>query len=315
MFKTVSFLYLHMLEVINNLKHTAMDANTQQHPFLIGIRFKNSKSDFNLDYCSNDFKNIQYSTISLLDIQQLISPSGSPPETQSQIQKAALQTHHNDTSSIEVDYVQQDVDEYAIYSMIETHMNISLLLYQVNKEGQEILREVGTKKLKLTPTAILASKLKRPTFSSTSLTTMVTLFQNLTDIVNFNRTMADVYTELLSMLDDAMFAESHHMETFYVDETEFTLESMYYKQETWVSELEWHSKAQYTFTKHIGLDLGECSHILMFLNNYQGVLDKIKENMDRHERVMLQVEKIGVKISATRDAMYALVNKYLGDDE
>jgi len=293
-----------------------MDANNQQHPFLIGIRFKNTKSDLNIDYCLNDLKHIHYSTISLLDIQQLISPFGSPHklENQSEMQKTALITQHSDTNEI-VEYVQQHVDEYAIYSMIEDHMNISFLLYQVNKEGQEILREIGTKKLKLTPTAVLSSKLKRPTFSCTSLATMISLFHNLTDIINFNRTIADVYTELLSMLDDAMFAESHHMETFYVDETEFTLESMYYKQETWVSELEWHSKAQYTFTKHIGLDLGECSHILMFLNNYQGVLDKIKENMDRHERVMLQVEKIGVKISATRDAMYALVNKYLGDDE
>jgi hypothetical protein len=214
-----------------------------------------------------------------------------------------------------VEYVQQCVDEYAIYSMIEAHMNISLSLYQVNKEGQEILREIGTKKLKLTPTTILASKLKRPTYSSTSPTSMISLYQNLTDIVNFNRTAADVYTDLLSMLDDAMFAESHHMETFYVDETEYTLESMYYKQETWVSELEWHDKAHYQFTKNIGLDLGECSHVLMFLNNYQDVLNKIKEHMDRYEKVMMQVEKIGVKISSTRDAMYALVNIHLGDDE
>jgi hypothetical protein len=293
-----------------------MDANNQQHPFLIGIRFKNTKSDLNIDYCLNDLKHIHYSTISLLDIQQLISPLGSPPKHEIQLEtpKASLTAQHSD-SKVEVEYVQQHVDEYAIYSMIENHMNISLLLYQVNKEGQEILREIGTKKLKLTPTAILSSKIKRPTFSSTSLTTMISLFHNLTDIINFNRTAADVYTELLSMLDDAMFAESQHMETFYVDETEYTLESMYYKQETWVSELEWHSKEHYSFTKHIGLDLGECSHILMFLNNYQDVLEKIKENMDRHERVIMQVDKIGIKISATRDAMYALVKKHLGDDE
>jgi hypothetical protein len=294
-----------------------MDINKEQHPFLLGIKFKNSKSLFNLDYYSNDLKNIQYSSISLLDIQQLISPSGSPPETLSEMPKAALTTH-KDTTNVVVEYVQQHVDEYAIYSMIEAHMNISLSLYQVNKEGQEILREVGTKKLKLTPNAILASKLKRPTYSfidEHDKKNMISLYQNLTDIVNFNRTAADVYTDLLSMLDDAMFAESHHMETFYVDETEYTLESMYYKQETWVSELEWHDKARYQFTKNIGLDLGECSHILMFLNNYQDVLNKIKEHMDRHEKVMTQVEKIGVKISSTRDAMYALVKIHLGDDE
>jgi hypothetical protein len=288
-----------------------MDINKQQHPFLLGIKFKNSKSLFNLDNYSNDL-NIQYSSISLLDIQQLISPSGSPPETQSEMPKLA------DTTNDVVEYVQQHVDEYAIYTMIEAHMNISLSLYQVNKEGQEILREIGTKKLKLTPNAVLASKLKRPTYSfidEHDKKNMISLYQNLTDIVNFNRTAADVYTDLLSMLDDAMFSESEHMETFYVDETEYTLESMYYKQETWVSELEWYNKAHYQFTKHIGLDLGECSHILMFLNNYQDVLNKIKEHMDRHEKVMMQVEKIGVKISSTRDAMYALVDIHLGDDE
>jgi hypothetical protein len=112
-----------------------------------------------------------------------------------------------------------------------------------------------------------------------------------------------------------MFAESHHMETFYVDETEYTLESMYYKQETWVSQLDWHNKEHYHFTKNIGLDLGECSHILMFLNNYQDVLGKIKEYMERHERVKMHVDKIEIKISGTRDAMHDFVDKHLDEDE
>ena len=36
-----------------------MDINKQQNSFLIGIKFKNSKSHFNLDYYSNDLKHKQ----------------------------------------------------------------------------------------------------------------------------------------------------------------------------------------------------------------------------------------------------------------
>jgi hypothetical protein len=210
--------------------------------------------------------------------------------------------------------IQHTVDEYAIYTMIENHMNISSSLYRLNKEGQDILKEIGTKKLKLTPLAIIASKTKKPMVAPCIPTDVISLYTSLVDIVNFNRTCVDGYTELISMLDDAMFSESHNMDTFYVDETEYRLESLYYKQETWVSEIEWHKKQTFMFSNQPSFDLGECSHILMFLNDYQDTLKMISEEIECSEKVLVHTAKITLKISSTRNLMYALLQKHLGDE-
>jgi hypothetical protein len=232
------------------------------------------------------------------------------------IPKAGKILNSNCQNDVEdVKYVKSDIDEYDVYSNIETHMNISLSLYQVNKEGQNILHEIGAKKLRLTSTAIMASKIKKPTFATDAHKNILTLFIGLSDIINFYRATTDVYTELLSLLDDAMFAESHDLETFYVDETEYSLESLYYKQDTWVNELEWYKKNNYNFSKHHSLDLGECSHILLFLNSYLDVLAKIKEHLSYYDTVLLQVKKMEVKILSMRDAMYTLVENHFEESQ
>lgn len=284
-----------------------MDVSSEHHPFLLGIRFKNAKSEFDLMQIqknkTSDLNTKHFAKLSLLDIQRIISPSTSPCEKQVDMHFAitasqiAQTTHRN--------------DEYSIYTMIENHMNISSSLYRLNKEGQDILKEIGTKKLKLTPLAIIASKTKKPVVLPSVPKDVVSLFMRLVDIVNFNRTCADAYTELLSMLDDALFSESHDMDTFYVDETEYSLESLYYKQETWVSELDWYKKELFMFNNQPSFDLGECSHILMFLNDYQETLKKISEDIECSEKVLAHTDKVSMKITLTRNAMYALLENLL----
>lgn len=287
-----------------------MDVSSQQHPFLLGIRFKNAKSEFDLmqiqtnktsDNKTCDTKH--FAKLSLLDIQRIISPSTSPCDKQSDMHLAITTSQIIQTS--------QHLDEYSIYTMIENHMNISSSLYRLNKEGQDILKEIGMKKLKLTPLAIVASKTKKPMILPTVSSDIVSLFMRLVDIVNFNRTCADAYTDLLSMLDDAMFAESHNMDTFYVDETEYSLESLYYKQETWVNELEWYKKEIFMFNNQPSFDLGECSHVLMFLNDYQDTLKRISEDIKCSEKVLAHTDKVSMKITLTRNAMYKLLENLL----
>lgn len=273
-----------------------MDVSSQQHPFLLGIRFKNTKSTCNLN--TNNF-----AKLSLLDIQNIISPSTSPPD------RKIMQPLHS-----QVEFTQDTIDEYAIYTMIENHMNISAELYRLNKEGQEIIKEIGTKKLKLTPLAIISSKVKKPISTDSVSTDVFSLYMGLVDIVNFNRTCADAYTDLISMLDNVMFSESHDMNTFYVNEKTYNLESLYYKQETWMSEIEWYKKQTFIFSNQPTFDLGECSHILMFLNDYHDILKKISEDMEYFEKVLVHTTKILVKISSTRSAMYSLVRKHLDED-
>jgi hypothetical protein len=301
-----------------------MDVSSQQHPFLLGIRFRNTKSNFDLiqiqTNATSELNTAHLSKLSLLDIQRIISPSTSPSDMQVGMHLAMttsqmLQPSHPHENAHQTHFISKShtVDEYAIYTMIENHMNISSSLYRLNKEGQDILREIGTKKMKLTPLAIIGSRAKKPVVMHCVPTDVLSLYMSLVDIVNFNRTSADAYTELVSMLDDAMFSESHDMDTFYVDETEYSLESLYYKQETWVSELEWHKKEAFSFSNQPSFDLGECSHILMFLNDYQDILKKISEEMESCEKVIAHTSKISVKITSIHNAMYALLHKHLDD--
>jgi hypothetical protein len=105
-----------------------------------------------------------------------------------------------------------------------------------------------------------------------------------------------------------MFSESHNIDTFYVEETEYNLEALYYRQETWVGQLEWHEKEQYLFHTSKSLDLGECSHILLFLNRYLDVLHRIQEQMDTHDKVVGHVDKLVRKITTMRNTMTGLVS-------
>lgn len=207
------------------------------------------------------------------------------------------------------------IDEYDIYSRIEQHIDISLSLYQVNKQGQEVVSEILLKKLKLkevnSQSRVNNKGKKQLALHALCNDDIRVLYETLADIVNFNRTSMDTYTSLLCMLDDSMFNESSYIETFYVGEAEYSLESLYYKQETWINELEWHERSAYTFNSNTTLDLGECSHVLLFLNNYQDVVYKIKKHLNSYDKLMTHVDKIINKIGCARDIMYNMVEEHL----
>lgn len=265
-----------------------------EQPFLLGVRFKNTKQNITIPH------NLK-TQHSLLDIQLLFSCDANS-DVESVIMKQHLPKYTQPAP----------IDEYALYSQIENHMNISMALFDVNKQGQQILQDFGYKKLNI---PINVTKMKKPISQFHKPSEMHTIYHNLSDITNFNRTSMDAYTELLSMLDDALFKDSCFLKTFYVGETEYNLEAMYYKQQTWISEIEWHEKAVYDFSVSKTLDLGESSYLLMFLNNYKDVISRIKEHMHAHEKIMLHVDKINNKIVTVRDIMYNMVLSKLNDDE
>jgi hypothetical protein len=267
-----------------------------EQPFLLGVRFKNAKQNITIP---NNLK----TPCSLLDIQLLFSC-----DSRSDVDSCVM-TKHVPRYAIETQPT--SIDEYALYSQIENHMNISMSLFDLNKQGQQILQELGCKKLNIPMTV---TKMKKTVSQLCKPSDMHTIYQNLSEIINFNRTSIDAYTELLSILDDALFKDSCYLKTFYVGETEYNLEALYYKQLTWISELEWHEKAVYEFSESKILDLGESSYLLMFLNTYMDVICKIKEHMHIHERVMLHIEKINNKILTVREIMYNLVLSKLNDE-
>lgn len=278
-----------MVDIINP-QHMMIIVN---EPFLLGIKFKNSKKDFVIQ------EDLNTSVTSLLDISTLnvLHQSCSDEMIEATIDVPL----YNESSN--------DVDEYAIYSRIEEHMAISLSLFQVNRQGQSIVKELCVNKLKMSPSSINNLKIKKTLNNSVT----IKLYQNLTEIVNFNRTNTDIYTDLINSLDDAMFDESQCIDSFYVDDTEYKLEALYYRQETWIEKMEWYEQDQYKFDESDVLDLGECSHILLFLNRYRDALTAIHHSMNAYEKVIMYVDKLSKKIVGMIDNMYELVHLHLCD--
>jgi hypothetical protein len=179
------------------------------------------------------------------------------------------------------------INEYDAYSKIEKHIEISLDLYHINKFGNSIIHDIEDKK-------IYVQK----------------IYSRLCNLVNINRTDIDIYTELLSILDDALFKENNKINKFYIEDKEYNLESLYYKQDTWINDIDSYTYS-YHFEKTTCLDLGECSHILVFLNRYEEIIKNIQHDMKCHKKVLLHTNKILHRIKSLQDIIISYINEKL----
>lgn len=172
-----------------------------------------------------------------------------------------------------------NLGEYDLYSKVEMHMKMSMSLYMLNRQGQDILKEFEGKKLKLSPDEQKRrqGQSKRNLCSDNDVYVVHSCLQSL---VNFNRMTNDMYVELLNLLDEELFNECHELDTFYVKDDEYKLESMYYKQESWVNAIEWDTPQVFQFLAGEKLDTCECTHLLMYFRRYVSVLDEINACSD-----------------------------------
>lgn len=197
-----------------------------------------------------------------------------------------------DIKNIIVNYEKQTQDclasEYDAYTKIEKHIEISLDLYHINKFGKSIIHDLEDKK-----------------------NFIQNIYSRLCNLVNTNRTDIDIYTELLSILDDALFKENNKLNKFYIEDKEYNLESLYYKQDSWINDIDGYNKYSYNFEKTNCLDLGECSHILVFLNNYERVIKNIQQDMKCHKKVLLHTNKMLHRIKSIQDIILAYIKEKL----
>jgi hypothetical protein len=92
-----------------------------------------------------------------------------------------------------------------------------------------------------------------------------------------------------------MFEECGELDSFYVKEEEYTLESLYYKQGSWVCELEWDEQQVFIFTNRKGFDEGECMYLLMYIMKYMNLLTNI-ENEYNNIKLKACIDKIKDKL-------------------
>lgn len=209
----------------------------------------------------------------------------------------------NDEMNEPIDECEDDVNsdivcgEYELYSKIETHMSFSASLYILNRQGVAILKELDANKVTRKDQKVVVNVSGK-------------VYTELHQCINSNRIVSDLYTNLISHLDDVLFEECGELETFYVKEEEYTLESLYYKQGSWVDEIEWHEQQRFSFNKSVDIDEGECMYLLMFLNKYLSLLSKIKKEYD-HQKLHTCLEKIECKLNNVHNILVDVLETFL----
>ena len=198
--------------------------------------------------------------------------------------------------------------EYDTYSKVETHMGTSMSLYMLNRQGQDIIKELEQKKLKVKHESCNESKRKNAKINSLYDTNTWYVYQNLISIINFNRITIDLYVDLLNYLDEELFNECKNIESFYVKEEVYNLENLYYKQETWVHEIEWDELQVFTFFEGGKIDEGECVHLLMFCQKYMRVLAEISESYCESAKLQHTLIKMTDKLRDTTIILEKLLN-------
>jgi hypothetical protein len=251
---------------------------------ILGIRLKNSRNEIELSEQLKD-NNI----ISLL-------PNYENIESQDTLQVSNQEEYI--INSVDEDNMFDEVSsssedgEYEIYSKIETHMSISSSLYILNKQGANIMKNIHRYKL----------------LSSKNNTGVQRVYNEMEYFINHDRACNDLYTDLINVLDAVMFEECGELDSFYVKEDEYTLESLYYKQGSWVSEIEWNNNDNFTFSNTSSFDEGECMYLLMYVIKYLNLLSRI-ENEYKNIKLKTCIDKMKDKM---RNMHYVIENTLEG---
>jgi hypothetical protein len=159
------------------------------------------------------------------------------------------------------------------YISIGTHMNMSRLLFIVDKKGKHILQELNLKK------AVKRRRNGSSVFKSQEIKTM---YKSLVNILNVRKMTPRLYCMLQHHMDDLLFREikrSSHV--FYIEDDTYPLTLLYFGQESWVRDQEIQE-----FELDAGTDLGadEASCILCFIREYEDLLKLIDTYVRSRER-------------------------------
>lgn len=264
---------------------------------ITGIKFKDAKEEIGLTdtLLSQTVHNLCI-TFESSNIKDSPSPEAHNPSETSDTDDDSM----NDSES-------SNMGEYDLYSRVEFHMRMSMSLYMLNRQGQDLVKEVESKKVVTNKRR--NQNVRRGMFADES---MSIIYGCLHAIINFNRMNIDMYVELLNLLDEELFNECGELESFFVKDDEYKLESMYYKQDSWVSGIEWETPQVFQFTTGDKLDTCECTHLLMYCMKYRTLLDEINACFDNSHLECL-VGKLHEKLKTAIDLLQVQLKEYLSD--
>lgn len=153
-------------------------------------------------------------------------------------------------------------DEYSIYCKIEEHMDISINLHFLNRQTQCILSSLYTQK---------------PSFAKSS-----GIYIALKDIANMS-----CFSSLINALDEVLFNDCGCFDTFWVQDKEYKLESLYYKHDSWAYDVSIHNIQPYKFNEDAYLTFDEGMFLIINCNKWLQCLSKASAVSDNKRLVII----------------------------
>ena len=180
-------------------------------------------------------------------------------------------------------------DDYDCYEKIKNHLGFSEDLHILNETGHYLISQLKEKADPITHE--LSDPIVEYIYTSIKMSTKAR-----------NVGTGTFYNELLCVLDELLFSDVDDMDSFYLNETEYKLTSVYYGQEEW---MEKYDIQRFQFSQSESLEEGEIIILMCYINDYTALIDRIQDHIDDisgpKSLTCLKVSKISSKISTRLD--------------
>lgn len=162
------------------------------------------------------------------------------------------------------------VDEYAIYCKIEKHMELSIDIHHIYKQTQSTLTSLQKAKPLLTKSNSIYNALK-----------------DITNPLNF--------AALINELDEALFNDCGCFDTFWVQDKEYKLESLYYKHESWSDDISQQTVQPFHFNEEPTINLDEGMYLIMLCDKWTRCLETANA-ISENTRLTLTVNRFEKRV-------------------
>lgn len=168
------------------------------------------------------------------------------------------------------------MDKYDSYSQIETHMRFAKDIFGIDSFGKYILDQLNEKK------SIRKTKFGRSIFNKS----IEQIYNVIVDIVNIHRFKLRLYFVLQYYMDELMFREIKHGDTFYIGDESYQLTQLYLAGSLWVVD---YNPPNFILSPGPNLNERDINNIVLFLRKYEDVLYNIKNYIrDKDDRDVIK---------------------------
>ena len=180
-------------------------------------------------------------------------------------------------------------NEYSIYCKIEEHMDISVNLHYLNRQTQCIIASLSTHK---------------PLFAKSN-----GIYIALKDVVNMS-----CFSSLINALDEVLFNDCGCLDTFWVQDKEYKLESLYYKQESWANDVSIRDVQAVQFNEDTILSFDEGLFIIIICNKWLQCLSKVC-SMSNQKKLVSIASRFEKRVEQCLQSIFNYLASNICDEE